>query len=77
MLDNRLSLVIGGVIPVVLIVVVMPLIAGIHASIFGMPLLFAYMFALFPITSLCMWIAWRIDSPRYPRNEDSTEEIAR
>jgi hypothetical protein len=49
----------------VALLVVMPLLANTSASIAGIPLLFAYIFALFPLTSLCLWVAWRIDEPRY------------
>jgi predicted ABC-type exoprotein transport system permease subunit len=59
------SVVIGGVVPLVALLVVMPLLANTSASIAGIPLLFAYIFALFPLTSLCLWVAWRIDEPRY------------
>lgn len=65
MLHNWKSLFIGGGVPVIAMLVVMPLLADTSVSVFGVPLLFAYVFALFPFTSACMWVAWRIDEPRY------------
>ncbi len=65
MVHNWKSVVIGGVVPLVALLVVMPLLANTSVTIAGIPLLFAYIFALFPLTSLCLWTAWRIDEPRY------------
>lgn len=59
------SVVIGGVLPIAALLVVMPLLANTSVSVAGVPLLFAYVFALFPLTSLCLWVGWRIDEPRY------------
>lgn len=59
------SVVIGGVVPTVALLVVMPLLANTSVSVAGVPLLFAYVFALFPFTTVCLWLAWRIDEPRY------------
>lgn len=63
------SLAIGLGIPAVALLVVMPLLANTSVNIVGIPLLFAWMFAWFPLTSLCLWVAWRIDEPNY-RDED-------
>ena len=65
MISSWKSVLIGGVAPAVALLVVMPLLADTSVRIGGVPLLFAYVFALFPATSLCLWIAWRIDEPRY------------
>lgn len=65
MIHSWRSIVVGGVVPAVALLVVMPLIADTGVVVLGVPLLFAYVFALFPITSLCLWLAWRIDEPRY------------
>lgn len=59
------SIIIGGAVPALALLVVMPLLANTSVSIAGIPLLFAYVFALCPFTTLCLWIAWRIDEPRY------------
>lgn len=65
MVHSWKSLVIGGVIPAVALLVVMPLLANTSVTLFGIPLLFGYLFVLLPFTSLCLWVAWRIDEPRY------------
>lgn len=59
------SLVIGLGVPAVAILVVMPLIANTDVAVAGIPLLFVWIFAWFPLTSLCLWLAWRHDEPRY------------
>lgn len=59
------SIVIGGIVPAVALLVVMPLLADTSVAVGGVPLLFAYIFALCPFTTICLWIAWRIDEPRY------------
>lgn len=58
--------------PVAALLVVMPLLADTSLDVLGVPLLFAYVFALFPFTSACLWLAWRIDEPRY-RDGDEEE----
>lgn len=65
MVHNWRSIVIGGGVPAVALLVVMPLLARTSVDVLGVPLLFAYVFVLFPFTSLCLWLAWRIDEPRY------------
>jgi hypothetical protein len=59
------SLVVGLVVPAVAILVVMPLLAHTDVAPLGVPLLFLWIFAWFPLTSLCLWLAWRHDEPRY------------
>lgn len=80
MVHSWKSVLIGGVLPLVALLVVMPLVANTSASVAGIPLLFAYIFALFPLTTVCLWVAWRIDEPRYReeqtvRNEADPEEV--
>ena len=59
------SAAIGLGIPAIGVLVVLPLLANTSVTVFGMPLLFAWIFLMFPLTSLCLWIAWRIDEPDY------------
>jgi hypothetical protein len=59
------SLVIGLGIPAVAIFVVLPLISDTSVFVFGIPLVFLWMFVWFPLTTLCLWVAWRIDEPHY------------
>lgn len=65
MIHTWKSIVVGGVVPAVALLVIMPLLADTSLTIGGIPLLFAYIFALCPFTTLCLWCAWRIDEPRY------------
>ncbi|MGI5471734.1 DUF3311 domain-containing protein [Streptomyces sp. CA-132043] len=65
MKESRKSLAIGLGLPVVAILVVMPLLADTGVYVLGIPLLWLWLFAWFPLTSLCLWAAWRIDEPRY------------
>jgi hypothetical protein len=73
MIRSWKSVVVGLGIPLVAIVVVLPLISNTSVYVFDIPLIFFWMFAWFPLTTLCLWIAWRIDEPHYrdePRYED-------
>jgi hypothetical protein len=72
-IHNWKSLVIGGGVPFIALLVVMPLLADTSVTVLGIPLLFAYVFALFPFTSLCLWLAWRVDEPRYRDSADVEE----
>jgi hypothetical protein len=72
MIRSWKSIVIGGIVPAIALLLVMPLLADTDVVVLGIPLLFAYVFALFPVTSLCLWIAWRIDEPCY---RDETAEV--
>ncbi|MCX4728969.1 DUF3311 domain-containing protein [Streptomyces sp. NPDC090052] len=68
MTANHRSLAIGLGLPSVAVLVVMPLLADTSVYVLGIPLLFFWMFLCFPLTSLCLWVAWRIDRPRYPED---------
>lgn len=65
MIRTWMSLGVGLGVPAAALLVVMPLLADTTHSVLGIPLLFFWIFALFPLTSLCLWIAWRIDEPAY------------
>jgi len=70
MVRNAWSIAIGLGLPFVATVIVVPLISGIKASVFGIPLLFFWVFLWFPLTSICLWIAWYVfDRPLYENNE--------
>ena len=36
------------------------LLGGSTATVFGVPLILAFMFVMIPVTSLLMWISWRL-----------------
>ncbi len=59
------SLIIGLGLPAIGVLVVMPLLANTSVRVLGIPLLFVWIFVMFPLTSLCLWLAWRIDEPYY------------
>jgi hypothetical protein len=69
------SVVIGGVVPIMALLLVMPLLANTSVTVAGVPLLFGYVFALFPLTTLCLWVAWRIDEPRYRDSEVTRDAV--
>ncbi|POX40191.1 hypothetical protein C3486_14680 [Streptomyces sp. Ru73] len=71
MKQSRKSLAVGLGLPVVAILVVMPLLADTGVYVLGIPLLWLWMFAWFPLTSLCLWVAWRIDEPRYREDPEA------
>ena len=56
---SRRSLIIGLGLPAAAILVVMPLLANTDVYVLGVPLLFAWMFAWFPLTSLCPLVSCR------------------
>ncbi len=58
---NRLfSVVIGLVIPVIAIVGVFPWYDRVHPFILGFPFLYFWIFLWFPLTTICLYIAWRL-----------------
>jgi len=65
MIDRWSSVLLGLVVPAAALLVGVPVLANTDVHLLGIPLLFAYTFALFPFTSLCLWLAWRIDAPHY------------
>lgn len=78
MLRDKKSLLIGLGLPAVGILIVLPLVANTSGEVLGVPLLFFWMFLLFPLTTVCLWVAWRIDEPHYrddtrpaPHREDA------
>jgi hypothetical protein len=74
MLGSRWSLVIALGIPALACFVGVPLTAESSVRILGMPLVFAWMFAWMPLTTLCLWVSWRrFDEARYRDVEGSGE----
>lgn len=59
------SLIVGLGLPALGVLLVMPLLANTSIYLFGVPILFMWIFLMFPLTSLCLWLAWRIDEPHY------------
>lgn len=66
------SLAIGLGIPAVAIVIVPPLISNVQVSVLGIPLLFFWMFAWFPLTTICLAVSWYgFDRRHYTGQEGS------
>lgn len=66
------SLAIGLGIPAIAIVIVPPLISNAQVSVLGIPLLFFWMFACFPLTTICLAISWYgFDRRHYAAREGS------
>lgn len=76
MIRNWKSLGVGLGIPLVAILVVLPLISNTSVYVFDIPLIFFWMFAWFPLTTLCLWIAWQIDEPHYRDERRYTDTAA-
>ena len=60
MVPRLASFVIALITPVVLVTVGVLLLGGSTATVFGVPLILAFMFVMIPVTSLLMWISWRL-----------------
>lgn len=73
----RKSVVVGLVLPAIGVLVVLPLLANTSIHVFGLPLLFVWMFLMFPLTSLCLWLAWRNDEPHYREAQEQPSEEKR
>jgi hypothetical protein len=72
MVGSRWSLVVGVLIPAVAVLVGVPLTAGSTFTVFGIPLVFAWLFAWLPLTTVCLWLSWRFfDAPAYAALERS------
>lgn len=64
------SVLIGLGIPVFAILGGTAMVADTTVFVFGIPLLFFWMFCCFPLTTLCLWVSWRFfDSRHYPEDE--------
>ncbi|PYI65706.1 hypothetical protein CVV68_16795 [Arthrobacter livingstonensis] len=60
MIPRTASVVIALITPVTLVTLGVLLLGGSTATIFGIPLILLFMFVMFPVTSLLMWISWRL-----------------
>lgn len=60
MIPKARSVLLALGVPVVLVTVGVLTLGGSTATMFGVPVIFVFMFAMFPITSLLMWMSWRL-----------------
>ncbi|GAA4530996.1 DUF3311 domain-containing protein [Amycolatopsis samaneae] len=64
------SVLIGLGVPAAALLIGIPLVAGSTASVFGIPLVFFWVFCCCPLTTACLWISWRFfDRPHYPEDD--------
>lgn len=63
------SVLIGLVVPAAAILVGVPLVADTSVHVFGIPLLFFWMFCCFPFTTVCLWVSWRFFDRDHYREE--------
>lgn len=74
MIGSRWSLGVAMGIPALAILVGLPLVSNNPHTVIGIPMVFAWLFAWLPLTSLCFWISWRyLESAAYRRLEGETE----
>lgn len=67
MIRSWLSVLIGLGIPAAALLIGIPLVSGSTASVFGIPLVFFWVFCCCPLTTLCLWVSWRFfDRAHYP-----------
>ncbi|WP_281701019.1 DUF3311 domain-containing protein [Acetobacter malorum] len=59
-LPNRRAVALGFGIPCIAIVLVAPFLSRLTFSLFGIPIVFIWLFAWFPLTSLCLWLCERL-----------------
>ena len=59
MIGSRWSLVIALVIPTAAVFVGVPVTSHFSVTVWGIPLVFAWLFAWLPLTSLLLWLTWR------------------
>lgn len=55
---NILRFVVVIVVPVVGVIGMLPIINRLNTTLFGMPLIYAWMFLWFVLTSLCLLLSW-------------------
>ena len=69
MIRSLWSLIVGLGLPLVAVIVVVPLISNTRVLVAGIPLLFLWLFLWFPLTTVCLGIAWYVfDRPLYERD---------
>lgn len=75
MIPRTASVVIALITPVTLVTLGVLLLGGSTATIFGIPLILLFMFAMFPLTSLLMWISWRLFDKHADYQLDDIEDL--
>lgn len=65
------AVIVGLIVPFVAIVALFPWYDRIHPMVLGFPFLYFWMFLWFPLTTICLYIAWRLESRNDRRSEDA------
>ncbi|MFP5312259.1 MAG: DUF3311 domain-containing protein [Actinomycetes bacterium] len=74
MIGSRWSLIVAMGIPALAVLVGVPLVSSSTQTVLGIPMVFAWLFAWLPLTSLCFWVSWRyFESAAYARLEGDKE----
>lgn len=80
MIPRTASVLIALITPVALVTLGVLLLGGSSATMYGIPLILLFMFVMFPVTSLLMWISWRLFDKdgdyQLDELEDATTEVA-
>jgi hypothetical protein len=66
--DPMLKFFIGIGIPYLGVIGLLPWVASVDAYVLGVPFIYAWIFAWFILTSLCLFICWRV----FDRHHDDT-----
>lgn len=74
MVGSLWALVIAMGIPAAAVLIGVPMISGSTYTILGVPIVFVWLFAWLPLTTLCLWASWRfLESASYQELEGEDE----
>lgn len=69
------SVLVGMVIPALALLGGVTLLSGSGERVLGWPVLYLWVFLCFPLTTVCLWVSWRVfDRPHYLEPERETED---
>jgi len=57
MIGSRWALVAMGI-PAIAVLIGVPIISGSTYTVWGAPVVFVWLFAWLPLTTLCLWVSW-------------------
>ena len=59
MVGSLWALVIAMGIPAAAVLIGVPMISGSTYTVLGVPIVFVWLFAWLPLTTICLWLSWR------------------
>jgi hypothetical protein len=62
MFSRAAAVIIGLIVPVFAIVALFPWYDRVHPLILGFPFLYFWLFMWFPLTTLCLYAAWKLEN---------------